>query len=55
MEIEPMAAETKTPFKDLSERLVKALHLERRPVGVLWATQKPEGIERIDRTLKGCQ
>lgn len=50
-----MTSETKTPFKDLSERLVGALHLERRPVGVLWATKKPQGIQRLDRTLKGCQ
>lgn len=50
-----MSAEKQPPFKDLSERLVAALHLERRPVGVLWTTRKPEGIQRIDRTLKGCQ
>ena len=30
-----MTAESKLPFKDLSDRLMKALHLESRPVGVL--------------------
>ena len=50
-----MNSKTQPPFKDLSNRLVDALHLERRPVGVLWTTKKPEGIQRIDRTLKGCQ
>lgn len=50
-----MSTEPKFPFKDLSERLVKALQLERPPVGVLWTTKKPDDVERIDRTLKGCQ
>jgi uncharacterized protein (DUF169 family) len=50
-----MTTDTRTPFKDLSNRLVKALHLETTPVGVLWTTRKPEGIQRLDRTLKGCQ
>lgn len=50
-----MTTESNVPFKDLSDRLVEALHLERRPVGVLWTTKKPEGLQRIDRTLKGCQ
>ena len=50
-----MTSEGELPFKDLSDRLVKALHLERRPVGVLWTTEKPEGIQRTPKTLKGCQ
>ena len=35
--------------------LVKALHLETPPIGVLWTMKKPEGVQRLDRTLKGCQ
>ena len=49
-----MTNETNVPFKDLSDRLVKALHLETTPVGVLWTTRKPEGVQRINRVLKGC-
>lgn len=50
-----MSSEQELPFKDLAKRLVKALHLETPPVGVLWTNREPEGVERIDRTLKGCQ
>ena len=28
---------------------------DRRPVGVLWTTQKPEGIQRTPKVMKGCQ
>ena len=50
-----MASDTQAPFKEFSDRLMKALHLETPPVGVLWAMRKPEGIPQLDRTLKGCQ
>jgi len=50
-----MTAENKFPFKDLSDRLMKALHLESRPVGVLWTTVKPEDIQRTPKVMKGCQ
>lgn len=50
-----MTSDTQAPFKELSDRLVKALHLETPPVGVLWTMKKPEGIQQLDRTLKGCQ
>ena len=50
-----MTEENNAPFKDQSDRLMKALHLETPPVGVVWTTRKPpEDIPRIDRTLKGC-
>jgi uncharacterized protein (DUF169 family) len=42
-------------YRDLSERLTAALHLETPPVAVLWTTKKPEGIPRIDASRKGCQ
>lgn len=50
-----MTSETNAPFKDLSDRLVKALRLERVPTATVWSMRKPEGIQRIDRTLKACQ
>ena len=51
-----MANESKIPFKNLSDRLVRALRLEQAPVGVLFAMKKPEGIPQFDRgSLKGCQ
>ena len=50
-----MTVKNEFPFKDLSDRLMKALHLERRPVGVLWTTQKPEGIQRTPKVMKVCQ
>lgn len=42
-------------FADLSNRIVAALHLESKPVAVLWTTKKPEGVERCDYVRKGCQ
>src|SRR5690606_22770228 len=50
-----MASNSDTPVKDLSDRLVKALHLDRVPTAVVWSMKKPEGIQRLDRTLKACQ
>lgn len=51
-----MTHDSRAPFKDLSDRLVKALHLEQAPVGVLFTVKKPEGVPQFDRdTLKGCQ
>ena len=49
-----MTEENQMPFKDHCDRMMKALHLETPPVGVLWTTRKPEGIPRINRNLKGC-
>ena len=44
-----------TPMKDLSDRLVKALHLESVPIGVMFMNKQPDGIPRFDRgTLKAC-
>ena len=42
-------------FKNLSDRMVNALHLETPPVAVLWTTKTPEGIPRIEASKKGCQ
>ncbi len=50
-----MSLPTPAQFKDLSDRLVAALHLETPPVAVLWTNKKPEGIPRIDPSRKGCQ
>lgn len=50
-----MTSDMPTPFKDLSDRLSKALHLSRVPTVVLWSMRKPEGIQRLDRCLKACQ
>ncbi len=50
-----MPADLQINFKDLSGRLMNALNLETPPVGVLWATHKPEGVQRFEGSLKGCQ
>jgi len=50
-----MSSKQEFPFEEPAKRLQKLLHLETPPVGTLWTTRKPEGVERIDRTLKGCQ
>ncbi len=50
-----MTKESAAPFKELSQRLMEALHLETRPVGVLWTTQVPDGVQRTSRIMKGCQ
>ena len=42
-------------FKNLSDRLVKALRLETPPVAVLWTTKSPEGVPPIEASKKGCQ
>jgi uncharacterized protein (DUF169 family) len=41
--------------KDLSDRLVSALHLETPPVAVLWTTRHPDGVPPIEASKKGCQ
>ncbi len=41
--------------KDLSDRMMSALHLEAPPVTVLWTINSPEGIPCIDASKKGCQ
>jgi uncharacterized protein (DUF169 family) len=42
-------------YRDLSDRMMSALHLETPPVAVLWTTRKPEGVPRIEASKKGCQ
>ncbi len=50
-----MSSDVQARFQDLCNRLVKALNLETKPVGVLWTNKLPDDIERVDGTLKGCQ